>query len=515
MPGFQGLSCLKTSAVAGFLKINRNKRPPRRPKMRQRAVMTIKKTLGRRVRMALWTVGSLTGLSACSTEEPYTAPFFNFASSYKSGIEAAPVLLTNDAWWERLEDRTLNLLIDRALDDNIDLGIARERVIEAHANLEGVPPLGSLTPSASAQRGETAGVATSSETTSEAALGVSWMFDPYGMRRQQIQGAGALVEVAGAEVDAARSLLVLNMASAYINLRFNQRLLQLRRKQLASRRQTVDLTRKLFDQGSAIKLELTRTQALQAETEAQIPPLVGAIHGLKSDIAILAGVAPGALDINLDGPVHQPHPTMPTSIGIPADLLRNRPDLRIAERSYYAAVSDIGVARADLFPRLSLSGSIGSARREGVTELEYFFGPSIVFPSLLDNTLKANVAVQVSQAKQGLETWKSTVLSALGEVENALASYRGSAASVQKSRQSSQLFSSARNLTRQLVESGEGTVRDLIDVEQDVADADVALAQALQQLGQDYVALHTSLGAGSNVKGEKDSPYDVAQDSTE
>lgn len=460
----------------------------------------------RRARLALWMISSSVGLSACSTEEPFTAPFFNFAPSYQSGIEAAPVLLTNDAWWEDLHDKTLNHLIDKALDDNIDLAIARERVVEAHANLEGVPPLGEVTPSASIQRGETAGIATSSETSAEAAVGVSWMFDPYGMRRQQIQAAGARVEVAGAEVDAARSLIILNMASAYINLRFNQRLLELRKRQLASRRQTVDLTRKLFDQGSAIKVELTRTEALLAETQSQIPPLVAAVQSLKNDIAILAGVAPGQLGINLDGHVHQPHPKMPANIGIPADILRNRPDLRIAERNYYAEVSDIGVARADLFPRLSLSGSVGPARREGVTELEYFFGPSIVFPTLLNNSLKANVAVQVSQARQAHETWKSTVLSALGEVENALASYRGSAGSVTQARRSAQLFGSARNLTRQLVESGEGTVRELIDVEQDVANADVALAQALQQLGQNYVALHTALGAGSNVKGEKDSP---------
>ncbi|MEO0566861.1 MAG: efflux transporter outer membrane subunit [Pseudomonadota bacterium] len=469
---------------------------------------------GRRARLALWMISSSVGLSACSTEEPFIAPFFNFAPSYQSGIEAAPVLLTNDAWWEDLHDKTLNHLVDTALDDNIDLGIARERVIEALSVLEGVPPNAEINPSLSAQRGETAGVATSSETTSSASLGVFWMLDPYGIRRQSIQAAGARVEVADAEVDAARQLIILNLTSAYVDLRFNQRLLELRKRQLASRRQTLELTRKLFEQGSAIKVELTRTEALLAETQSQIPPLVAAVQSLKNDIAILTGVAPGQLGINLDGHVHQPHPKMPTDIGIPADILRNRPDLRIAERNYYAEVSDIGIARADLFPQLSLSGSVGPARNEGVTEIEYFFGPSIIFPSLLDNSLKANVAVQVSQARQAHETWKSTVLSALGEVENALASYRGSAGSVTQARRSAQLFVSARNLTRQLVESGEGTVRELIDVEQDVANADVALAQALQQLGQNYVALHTSLGAGSNVKGEKDSPV-TAEKETE
>lgn len=469
--------------------------------------MMMNKYSGRRVRLAVWMLSSCVGLAACSTEEQYTSPFFNFGPSFNAQDSAVPVILNNDAWWEDLNDPTLNQLMDKALDNNIDLGIARELVIEALANLEGVPPRAQINPSATIQRGESAGVGTSSETTSSGSLGVFWLLDPYGVRRQQINGAGAQVDVADAGVDEARSLIILNIASAYVDLRFNQRLLRLRQTQLKSRRQTVELTQALFDQGSAIKLEVTRTQALLAETQSQIPPLKSAIRILKNNLAILAGVGPGKLNIDLDQNARQPQPTMPTNIGIPADLLRNRPDLRSAERTYYAEVTDIGVARANLFPQLSLSGSIGPARNNGVTELEYFFGPTLTLPSLLDNTLKASVKAEESQARQALETWKSLVLNALGEVENALVSYRGSAASVVQARRSADLFVTARDLTRTLVQNGGVTVRELIDIEQDVANADVALAQAVQQLGQDYVALHTSLGAGSNVKGENDNPH--------
>lgn len=462
-------------------------------------------------------LAGVVGLAGCSTEEPYNRPFFNFASSYQSVPSGAPVLLTNDAWWERLHDRTLNTLVTRALEGNIDLGIARERVIEAHANLEGVPPLGELNPSATVRRQQEIGPASSSETRAEANLGVNWLFDPYGSRRQQIQAAGARVEVAGAEVDAARLLLTFNMANAYIDLRFNQRLLGLRRQQLASRRKTVDLTRKLFDQGSTTRVELARTEAQVAQTQTQIPPLIAEIQSLKNEIAVLAGVAPGTLGINLDGSTHQPHPKMAPNIGIPADLLRNRPDIQIAERSYYAAVSEIGVARAAMYPRLSLGGSIGAATESGNEGIEFFFGPSIVVPTLLNNSLEAEVAVRHSQARQAHENWKSTVLVALREVENARVAYEGSARSVRSARRSAKLFREARDLTRDLVERGNATVRDLIDTEDDIANADVALAETRRQLGRNFVLLNISLGAGSDVGGAGDSPVpqQVAQASDE
>ena len=463
--------------------------------------------ISRRVTPLFWPfLAGIFGLSGCSTEEPYNRPFFNFASSYNSVPSGAPVLLTNDAWWERLDDRTLNALIARALDGNIDLGIARERVFEAHTNLEAVPPLGEISPSASVRRQEEIGPASSSETRAQGAVGVNWLFDPYGSRRQQIQAAGARIEVAGAEVDAARLLLIFNMANSYIDLRSNQRLLGLRHQQLASRRQTADLTQKLFDQGSSTRVEVARTSALVAETQTQIPPVMAEIQSLKNQIAVLAGVAPGTLDINLDGTQRQPRPNLAPNIGIPADLLRNRPDIQIAERSYYAAVSEIGVARADLYPRLSLGGSIGPATESGNSGIEFFFGPSIVFPSLLNNTLKATVAARHSQARQAHEGWKSTVLRALQEVENSRLAYEGSTRSVRSAQRSAKLYREARDLTRNLVERGNATIRVLIDTEEDVADADVALSEVRRQLGRNFVLLNISLGAGSDVGGDKDSP---------
>ena len=194
---------------------------------------------------------SIAGLAGCSTEEPYTRPFFNFSSSYQSAPGGAPVLMTNDAWWEKLSDKTLNALIARSLHGNIDLRIARERVVEAYTGLQSVPSQGQI---------DSIGV--------YSAAGRGWQRL---VERNPLRG-GAWRELAvrslrlappadtggqahglkwpSAEVDAARLMLVLNMTNAYVDLRFNQRLLILRRQQLASRRQTFDLTQTLFDKGA-------------------------------------------------------------------------------------------------------------------------------------------------------------------------------------------------------------------------------------------------------------------------
>lgn len=452
---------------------------------------------GRKAPLFGYALASLLGLAGCSTEVPYQNPMFPFLASYSPADRAVPVLLDNSEWWKGFNDATLNTLVERALADNLDMELAKERVIEARANLESVPLLGSITPSASVVRRREHGGP--DETRAEGALGLSWMLDPYGSRRQQVNAAGARVDVAGAEVDAARLLLIFNMSNAYVDLRYNQRILALRREQLRSRRQTVALTRRLFDRQSATRLDVVRTEALVAQTQALIPAIVAAITGRKNEIAVLAGTQPGTLDIDLDRRARQLRPGMSAEVGIPADLLRNRPDIRIAERLYYASVAEIGVAKADLFPRLSLGGSIGVVSIDGNSGGEYFFGPTIQFPSLLNSDRRATVQARHSQARQAHTSWKSTVLEAVSEVENALASYSASSASVQAAQRGARLNREAADLTRDLVERDVATIRDLVDAEEEIADADVVLADNIRLLGRNFITLNVSLGSGNSV----------------
>jgi len=434
------------------------------------------------------------GVSGCAKDTPYNSPKFSFRNNYVDVSRAVPVLLKNTEWWKGLKDPTLNALIDKGMVGNLSLAAAKERIIEARSNLQSVPPHGSITPSASVQRRNE--LNSSPETRSNASLGFSWMLDPFGERRNLIRAAGGRLDVADAEVDAARLLMIYNIANAYVDLRYQQRLLNLRQQQLKSRRQVFALTQRLFDHNSATRLDVVRTQALVAETQAQIPRVNAEVYNKKYELAVLVGTTPGSLNAILGGHGHQPRPGMSPKVGIPADMLRNRPDIRIAERLYYISIAEIDVSRAALYPRLSLGGSIGLASVGGTSGTEYFFGPSIQLPAFPNSSSKAVISAAHSRARQANLAWKEVVLSSLLEVESALKRYAADGEAVQTSARASRLYREAEGLTRDLVKKDGATVRDLIDAEEKIAVSDVTLAENRRQLARSYIALNVSLGSG-------------------
>jgi multidrug efflux system outer membrane protein len=445
----------------------------------------------------------LTGLSllAGCSDDPYKAPVFSFLPSYKSAKESAPVLLSNADWWKTFNDPTLNTLIEAGLDGNLSLDIAKERVIEAEAIQRTVPKSALLSPRAGVQRerGETG----SDQTQAEVGLGFEWILDIYGGRRAQIDAAGARIEVADAEVDAARLLLLLNIANAYIDLRYEQASLQLRRSELASRRQTLELIERLKAGNAATQVDVVKARALVSETQSRIPDINASIDAAKNELAVLLGRAPGGLGINLDGPVRQPRVSLSPKVGIPADLLRNRPDIRAAERGYYAAFRDVAGARANLYPQLSLSGTITHASLSGARGTEYFFGPALTFPVLPNSARRASVEQRQSLVRQAHSQWQLTVLEAIRDVETSLAEYSAALSSQRASEETVRLYQEVVTLTRQIVTRDGGTIRDLIDAEQNVATANTTLATTLRRVGRSYVALNVNLGSGHAVGAEK------------
>lgn len=436
-------------------------------------------------------------LSACAGDLAYQAPKFPFLKSYTGARSGEPVLLDNAAWWRSFNDPTLNALVERALHDNLSIALAKERVIEARANAGTIPGEANIVPSASVDRRSFDN--RSDRTEANASLGLNWMLDPFGARQRRIDAARARIDVADAEVNSARLLLLFNITNAYLDLRFYQRALELRQRQLRSRRQAMDLTRRLVEEGAATRLDQVRTEALVAETQSQIPMLMAQAQRSKYQIAVLIGVTPGKMDVNLDGGGTQPRAKMPPDVGIPADLLRNRPDIRIAERLYYAAVAETGAARANLYPQLSLGGTISLTSVGGNSGTQYRFGPAVTFPSLLNDDGKAAVSAAESRARQEFTNWQATVLEAIQEVETALAEYAGNLGSVQAAQRTASLYGDATGLTRDLILSNGATILDLVDAEQSVAAADIALAETVRDLGRSYVAVSVNLGSGNAI----------------
>ena len=442
-------------------------------------------------------------LAGCDAGPVFKGPVFPFAASFASRPAGAPALLENTDWWTRFDDPVLDRLVEAALAGNLDLAEAGERVREAEALARSIPEPAALTGEAGA--GRRGGRAVADADGARADLGFDWLLDPFGERRAQLRAAGGRVEIADAELDAARLLLLSSIATAYVDLRFQQRSLQLRRAELSSRGKTLEQVRRLEAGSAATRLDIVRAEALVSETRSLIPGYEAAIRVQQNRIAVLLGQTPGRPDQALAGIGRgQPLADMPAEIGIPADLLRNRPDIRIAERLYYVAVAEVGVETARLYPKLSLGGEISLSSFGGTTGMDYFFGPTLRLPALPDGSRRAGVAARQSRARQALTAWQSAVLEAIGEVESALVEYSASLSSAGAARKTVRLYGEAVDLTRQLIGRDGATVSDLLDAEQSVAAANILLARNLRDLGRNFVALNVSLGSGSGYR--KDAP---------
>lgn len=433
-------------------------------------------------------------LSACAPGTDYRAPGFAFAPAYR-GATVAPPLLQNAEWWKRFHDPVLDRLIALALTDSPSLAEARARAQAADAALRAVP--GGFALTSSVRVGLEGAEGASAETAGAASLGLAWLLDPAGSRRATLRIAASERDIAAAEADAARLVMLMNLSSAYLSLRHAQASLALARSEEERRRATLALTRQLAESGAATDLDVLRARARLAEAQADLPGLEAAVPARMGEIAVLTGRAPGALPPDLTAllrqSIAQPQADLAGNVGIPADLLRNRPDIRIAERGYYAAIARIDSARAELYPRLSLTGSLTHDLGSEVTER--FFGPSLVLPSLPAGAPRAGVEAARARAEAAHAAWKARVLSALLEVETALGDYAAADRALGAAGEAARLHQRALTLTRRLFEEGEATLSDLISAEESAAGAARKLVDLRLAQGQGFVQLNTRLGS--------------------
>ena len=436
-------------------------------------------------------------LSACGQGEPHAKPRFPFLNSYAAKTSGAPVLLTNTEWWQGFDDPLLDHLITLALTDNLSIAAARDRIVAARASARMLGSPFTLSPSVGAQISDDG---TSTDTEAMGSLGLSWMLDPYGKRRAEMDAAGARIEAADAEAEAARLLVLYNLSNAYVDLRYYQRLLDLRREETVSRRRTLTLADTLLQASDGTRLEVTRARARLSDVETQIPMLEARVQMQMNQIAVLTGRSPGTLGADLSKGRGQPQATLSPEVGIPADLLRNRPDIRVAEQLYYAAVAEVAVSKASLYPRLSLSGAITLSSINGAKAgRSSYFGPTLTLPPLPGDSARAMVDQRRTAASLALTGWKSTVLEAILEVENALLSYQASSRARAAADRSLRLYREAQDMVAELIDSGEATIESLIDADQSVTNAANTVAESRRQQGLDFIALNVRLGSGSKA----------------
>lgn len=282
------------------------------------------------------------------------------------------------------------------------------------------------------------------------------------------------------------------VVATYIDLRFFQQLLEFRRADAASRRRTLNDLETLRAAGETIDIDVVSARALLVEARGELPVLEADAISRRNQLAALIGRTSSDLGMDLAFAQHQPVPGGSTERGLPADLLRQRPDIRGAERRYASALADISVARAALYPSLSLSGQIGIPLDDGA---DASLTPGLSIPVFNRPALRAGVDAAEARAVAAFQDWRTAVLTSVQELESALARRVAAERAVTAAEQVVALQRRALQLSRRLLtEGGDVTAFEILDRERELTSARTALAQSRRDLGLADITLRAALG---------------------
>lgn len=449
-------------------------------------------------------------LSGCVVGPDHKAPEIQLPSKFAEGGKATNGDVATVAWWNAFNDSRLNGYVATGLAQNLTVLQAIERINQAESQVivAGAGALPSLTGSASHTTSQTRGSLASADTpvrnVTSGGFDVTWLLDLFGQYRRSKESANAQLDAAYSTADVQRLTLISSVTSAYIDVRYYQERLAIARQNLQSRRETLDLTKLQLEAGAASRLDVVQSEGLVNSTLAQMPSLETNFRRAAHRIATLLGMPASSLVTELQRGARQPVARSIPRTGIPADLIRNRPDIRVAERNLASAVAQIGVAESQLYPSIQLSGAItpSFSRLSGVssgTSNTWSFGPSLVLPIFDGGRLRANVDISKSEAREQYLAWKAAVLTAVEEVENALAAVNRDQQTVDALRRTVKSYQEALSLGTASYRDGASSLLDVLDAQRNVSDAQANLATAIQQTAQDYVSLSIALGGGYAV----------------
>jgi NodT family efflux transporter outer membrane factor (OMF) lipoprotein len=459
--------------------------------------------------LVTWVIMGLS-LVGCAVGPDYVPPEMSVSETWHTQLKGGltdehgdPQTLAN--WWTTLDDPLLLDLIERAIAGNLDLKEARARVREARARrgasradlFPTIDTTGSVTRRRSSEE-----IGSGTETDLyTAGFDAGWELDLFGGVRRSVEAAEAGVQ---AGTEALRDVLVSLLAEVslnYVETRTSQARLAVAEANLDAQQETYQLTRWRYEAGLSDELAVQQARYNLENTRSQIPNLRTGLEEAMNRLAVLLGEQPGALHAELKEPGSIPVIPLHVAVGIPADTLRRRPDVRQAERELAAQTAQVGVATADLYPKFSLLGSIGlealSFDNLFLTgSRTYSFGPRITWPIFDAGAIRSNIAVQSTLQEQALIKYESAVLSALEEVENALVAY----AEEQQRRKSLSEGTQAAQLAAQLAQNQYQTglvdFNDVLDAQRSLLSFEDQLAESNGTVTSNLVRLYKTLGGG-------------------
>jgi NodT family efflux transporter outer membrane factor (OMF) lipoprotein len=483
--------------------------------------------------LRLIVLGSIVGLTACAVGPSYRTPKPdvppNFAAQAASpaaspaasaaASPAASPAADLAAWWRALNDAELDSLVDRAVKSNLDLEIALDRLQQART-YEAVVighALPDVDASAAAGRGTgsdlTKGRADQGLRSADTGTGLEhintiagfdavWELDLFGKYRREFEAARAETAAVRAARYGVLTSVVADVVRAYVDLRGLQVRAGILRKASGVLRESLHIVDIRYQRGITNELDVALATRELATLEAQIAPVEAEANAAQYTLAVLVGEYPENMVKELSKPDLIPSMPAPTAPGVPLELLKRRPDVLQAERELAAATARIGVATADLYPQVTLVGSIGSQGQgwgtaaPSVGKHIWSFGPGAIWPLLDFGALDAQVDIAQLEARASLVNYRKTILSAVQQVDASLDAYQ--AQQVRMENLSTAMLAGQRavDLATARYDRGLTDFLNVVDAERQFYDLQEQYAEAQVAQGEQFVQLYKSLGGG-------------------
>jgi outer membrane protein, multidrug efflux system len=454
---------------------------------------------------------TLMALAGCASVGPdYIRPETKAPAGWHTPLQDGPGQTplppeTLAQWWTTLNDPALSGLIERAVKQNLDLAEARGRVREARAR-RGVSEA-NLFPTL-----EATGSATKSRSSGNSGFGsesklfsagfdAGWEMDVFGGLRRSVEAADADFSASREDLHDVLVSLVAESALNYVEARTFQARLSVAEANIRTQEESYDLTRSRFEAGLSDELAVHQARYNLESSRSQLPTLRTGLEAAKNRLAVLLGMAPGILHPELAE--RRAIPVIPptVAVGVPAETLRQRPDVRRAERRLAARTARIGVATADLYPKFRLSGSIGlqSIAAEDLPEYgsrTWQIGPSVSWNLFDAGAVRRNIEVQSALQEQALAQYEASILSALEEVENAIVAYTEEQLRRESLGSATEAARSTALMARDRYKAGLVDFSDVLDSQRSLLSFEDDLARSDGAVIANLVRLYKALGGG-------------------
>ena len=432
-------------------------------------------------------------------------------------------------WWTVFNDPTLNALVKSAYQQNLTLQVTGIRILEARAQLgiaignqypQTQQGIGDATVQRTSRNLPNAASAERFAYVYDAGVDVAWELDFWGKFRRAIQVGIADLQASIADYDDNLVFLTSEVANTYINLRTSEERLAVARANVKIQTESLRLAQAQFDTGAVTELDVFQSKGQLRTTQSAIPGFESDIRQAKNALAILLGKLPGEIDAMLIGPGRIPQMPAEIAVGIPAELLRRRPDIRLAERQLAGQSALIGVAKADLFPSFSLFGSIGYAtagstsstqsKNAGLSDmfknnsLGYSVGPSITWNLFNYGRITNSVRVEDARFQQLAVDYENTVLQAVQEVEDALTAFLRTQEQVAFLADAVRAYKNAVDLSMLQYREGLVDFQRVLDAQQNLVQQNDNLVATTGDVGLNLISLYKALGGGWEIRAGQD-----------